>query len=375
MINMELENVFNEFAENYLDRIRINLNEADGIVIFGAGILGTKIAIHLQRLNHKIFGFADNNDKLWGSEINDIPIYSLSDASLKFHNSLCIISIWNPRFRYEIIRSQLKDLKFSNIVHAAQLLQLFSEDLLPHYHFENPQFYFKNKNQIKEVYDLLGDVESKKQFINQLKYRLTIDFESLPSPDSQNQYFPIDLIKLKRGEVFLDAGAYDGDTYFEFNKRVNNSYTKYIALEPDPLNYELIKSNLTNAHDVLIEPYAVGSKHEFLNFNSTGGEGASINNDGDISVECVTIDEKYKIYNPTFLKFDIEGAELDALKGAVNLIKDCTPTIAVCIYHKPQDIFEIPLWLKSVNSNYNFFVRTHGSDGFEFVLYALAKKL
>ena len=82
---------------------------------------------------------------------------------------------------------------------------------------------------------------------------------------------------------------------------------------------------------------------------------------------------KYQILKPTFLKFDIEGAELDALKGAINVIKDMTPTIAICIYHKPQDIFEIPLWINKVNSNYNFYVRTHGSDGFEFVLYAVPK--
>lgn len=319
---MELENLLNGIEETYLDRIRLKLNNAEGVVIFGAGILGTKIANHLLKLNYKIFCFADNNEKLWGSEINKIPIYGLPEASIKFPDSLSIISIWNPRYKYEIIRSQIKDLGFSNVVHAAQILQLFSEDLLPHYHFETPEFYFKHKNQIKEVYDLLGDAESKKQFINQLKYRLTIDFDSLPLADPDNQYFPLDLIRLSGDEVFLDAGAYDGDTYFEFTSRVNNTYKKYIALEPDPHNYDVLKSNLKNVQSVLIEPFAVGSKHEFLNFNSTGGEGACINNDGEIRVECVSIDEKYKIHKPTFLKFDIEGAELDALKGSLNIIQD-----------------------------------------------------
>lgn len=371
---MELESVFNDKDEYYLTRISDKLNNIHGIVIFGAGILGNKIAIHLKKLNFNIFCFADNNKDLWGQKINEIPVFSLPDAAAKFQMSTCIISIWNPLYHYDIIKKQLVELNFSNIIHSAQVMQLFSEDLLPHYHFENPQFYFENKNLIQKVYNLLYDNESKKQYLAQLNYRLKIDFDSLPVPDTKNQYFPSDLIYLTENEVFLDAGAYDGDTFFDFSKRVENKFNKYIALEPDPKNFELIKLNLINIQDVIIEPYAVGAKHEFLNFNSTGGEGASINFEGDISVECVTIDEKYKNYKPTFLKFDIEGAELDALKGASYIIKEFTPTIAVCIYHKPQDIFEIPLWINALNPNYNFHVRTHGNDGFEFVLYAIPKK-
>lgn len=245
---------------------------------------------------------------------------------------------------------------------------------MPHYHFQNPNFYFENKKKIKEVFKLLKDDESKKQYLNQLNYRLKIDFDSIPKPDVKNQYFPPDLINLTKEEVFLDAGAYDGDTFFEFSNRVKNKFKKYIALEPDPQNFELIKLNLKNIENVVVEPYAVGIKHEFLKFNSTGGEGASINNNGDITVECVSIDEKYKIYHPTFLKFDIEGGELEALKGASKLIKELTPTIAICIYHRPEDIFEIPLWIYNINKNYTFHTRTHGNDGFEFVLYAIPIK-
>ena len=370
---MELENVFNEFNEFYLTEINDKLKNAKGIVIFGAGILGNKVAMHLKKLNFNIFCFADNNKQLWGQYIDEIPILSLSEASVKFQMSTCIIAIWNPLYHFDIVKMQLSDLNFYNVVHSAQVMQLYSENLLPHYHFATPDFYFENKEQICKVYELLEDNESKKQYLDQLKYRLTIDFDSLPTPDTKNQYFPSEIIILNSNEVFLDAGAYDGDTFIEFSARVDNKFDKYIALEPDPKNFDLIKLNLKNTENLIIDQYAIGAKNEFLNFNSTGGEGASINNEGNIRVECVSIDEKYKMYKPTFLKFDIEGAELDALNGALNVIKEYTPKIAVCIYHKPQDIFEIPLWINEVNSNYSFYVRTHGSDGFEFVLYAIPK--
>jgi FkbM family methyltransferase len=371
---MELENVYDSYNEFYLNELSKKLNENKGIVIFGAGILGNKIATFLSNKNHNIICFADNNSNLWGSYINGIPVLSLVESGEKYSNSICIICIWNPRFHYEIIKKQLDQFKFEHIIHSAQIMQLYSEELLPHYHFANPNFYIQNKDQIFKTYELLSDAESKRQYILQLEYRFKIDFNSLPKSDSHNQYFPNGIINLSENEVFLDAGAYDGDTFLEFYKRVNGKYINYIALEPDPKNFEVIQLNLESYNNVVIDPFAVGERHEFLNFNSTGGEGASISNEGDVSVECVSIDEKYIKYKPTFLKFDIEGAELDALKGAQNVIQQFTPTIAVCIYHKPQDIFEIPLWINDLNPNYNFFVRTHGHDGFEFVLYAVSKK-
>lgn len=372
---MELENVFDENYEFYLNEVSIKLNDSTGIVIFGAGVLGKKISSYLLSKKYNIVCFADNNNDFLGTYVNGIPVLSLSESGEKYSNSSCIICIWNPRFHYDIIRKQLDQFNFKYIIHSAQIMQLFPEDLLPHYHFQNPNFYIKNKELILKTYNLLNDYESKKQYISQLKYRFKIDFSSLPKSDFHNQYFPAGIVNLTEDEVFLDAGAYDGDTFLEFHSRVNGKYLSYIALEPDPKNFLAIQSNLVNFNNIVIEPYAVGERHEFLSFNSTGGEGASIDNDGDISVECVSIDEKYKIHKPTFLKFDIEGAELEALKGAENLIKEMSPTIAVCIYHKPQDIFQIPLWINEINSNYNFHVRTHGEDGFEFVLYAIPKKI
>jgi len=120
-------------------------------------------------------------------------------------------------------------------------------------------------------------------------------------------------------------------------------------------------------------PYAVGKENCFLKFDATGGGGAGISVNGTIEVECVRIDDKFYNTIPTYLKFDIEGAELDALAGAENTIETYKPIIAVCIYHLPDDLWTIPLYLKRIYPFYNFFVRTHQYDGLDFVLYAIPK--
>jgi hypothetical protein len=71
------------------------------------------------------------------------------------------------------------------------------------------------------------------------------------------------------------------------------------------------------------------------------------------------------------MKFDIEGAELSALKGAYNTIQKFKPKLAVCIYHLPNDLWEIILYIKEQFPFYNFSVRTHQHDGLDFVLYAI----
>ena len=202
-----------------------------------------------------------------------------------------------------------------------------------------------------------------------------MNFEGLPAADPKNQYFPDGVVSLNDHEVFLDAGAYDGDTLLEFLERAAYKFDKYIALEPDPGNRLKLEKQVESlkTNKVVIFPFAVGPENCTLTFNATGGPGAGIsaNGDGEIEVECVRIDDKFLDAGISYMKFDIEGAELGALVGADETIARSKPKIAVCLYHLPDDPWSIPLHLKSKFPFYKFFVRTHHLDGFEFVLYAI----
>jgi len=262
-----------------------------------------------------------------------------------------------------------------NIYHAATLFQLFPNILLPHYHFQTPEYFIKHKDEIKEVYENLADEESKKQFYAHVDCRINLNFEGLPIADNQNQYFPKGIITLSNDEVFLDAGAYDGDTLKDFISRTGRKFDKYIALEPDPLNYEKLENVSKSLPDskIVVFPYAVSSENTLLKFDSTGGAGAGLSERGSIEVECKKIDDYFYNYRPTYLKFDIEGAELDALKGAHKTIEKFKPKLGVCIYHLPQDLWQIFLYLHQNFPFYDYYSRTHQYDGLDFVLYAIPK--
>ncbi|EOS66974.1 FkbM family methyltransferase [Oscillibacter sp. 1-3] len=95
--------------------------------------------------------------------------------------------------------------------------------------------------------------------------------------------------------------------------------------------------------------------------------------DGEIVVPVATIDEIVEKENPkvTMIKMDIEGSELEALKGAKKTIQRNKPKLAICIYHKPEDMLEIPLYIKSLVPEYKLYVRHHSNSNVETVLYAV----
>ena len=72
-----------------------------------------------------------------------------------------------------------------------------------------------------------------------------------------------------------------------------------------------------------------------------------------------------------FVKLDIEGSEADALRGAANLLKRCRPVISMAMYHKPGDMWELPLLVNQLVDDYSFYIRQHDNNSFEAVFYAV----
>jgi hypothetical protein len=101
---------------------------------------------------------------------------------------------------------------------------------------------------------------------------------------------------------------------------------------------------------------------------------SKIDEKGEDIIQCIAIDDVLHGFKPTFIKMDIEGAEVEALKGAENTIKAYLPQLAICVYHRLSDIWEIPLLIKSFYEGYKFYLRSYNFMGLETVLYAFPDK-
>ncbi|MBE5812122.1 MAG: FkbM family methyltransferase [Clostridiales bacterium] len=170
-------------------------------------------------------------------------------------------------------------------------------------------------------------------------------------------------------ESFVDAGAYDGETSKKFVEWCNGNYSKIWAFDPDLENYELCMKNL-KLNNCYIYNMGVFNKDGILKFNAGLKKSSSISENGDTEIKTVKLDNILKEENVTFIKMDIEGAELAALEGAKNIITEQKPRLAICVYHKPEDIIEIPRLLLEYNPEYNFRLRHYSCSMCETVLYA-----
>lgn len=222
----------------------------------------------------------------------------------------------------------------------------------------------------RQTYNWLSDEYSKKVFLDYLKLCF-IAAPVEPSPLSMQYFDPV--MELNDAEVFVDCGAYTGDTAENFMSRVNNRYRHYFAFEPDPENYKAASAFLKDKPDTTLIPKGLWNCDTTLCFKEGYASCSTVAEAGEICVDVTSIDHYFsnKKQIPTIIKMDIEGSELEALKGAEDTIRRHKPKLAICIYHKPEDLYEIPQFIKSCRSDYRFYIR-HYTDTFaELVLYAI----
>ncbi|WP_051555490.1 FkbM family methyltransferase [Anaerovibrio lipolyticus] len=184
----------------------------------------------------------------------------------------------------------------------------------------------------------------------------------------EKQY--IDVFSAPSDGVLIDGGAYDGATAKIFMNWVGQgNYSKIICYEPEPRQAENIKQKIEKEGLENIEVINAGlwDSIEELNFNVSGA-GSSIVSTGQMVIKCTTIDDTIK-EKVSFIKMDIEGAELKALHGAEKIIIRDKPKLAICIYHKKSDIYDIGSYIISIWPECKMKIRHYTTYASETVLY------
>ena len=151
-----------------------------------------------------------------------------------------------------------------------------------------------------------------------------------------------------------------------FSEYVGGDYRKIHAFELDEDNFHVLQKNTVEMHDVILHPAGVGDKNERITYFTGSGEneptsGISVmKHDGEKrSAKIVRLDDALKGEQVTFIKMDIEGSEVAALRGAEEILRVQKPQLAVCVYHKTSDFGEIPLLIREMNPNYQLYLRHH----------------
>jgi FkbM family methyltransferase len=377
----QVDNLLSEPLASVHQRERSAFDEALGrchnrVVLFGAGNLGRKILQLLRSTGVEPLAFADNGQSKWGSQTGGVPVLSPRDAADRYGASaLFIVTIWSLGHFYPETRAMLERMGCNHVESTSLLRWKFAEQMLPDFCFDLPAKLYEQAPDVRKAAAIWADDSSRQEYLNHLKWRALGDQNALLPPVTEESYFLDSLYRIRDREVFVDCGAYTGDTDEQVIQR-NPNFGKIIAIEADPTNFNRLTDWIgTLAAPIAsrIEPrnIAVGSKRGKLNFEATADEGSRIAKNGNVVVECIPIDELPFEHPPTFIKMDIEGAEVDALEGARQSIQKHRPILSICVYHKQDHLWTIPLLIHSLMEDYNLYLRPHDVDGWQLVCYGV----
>ena len=220
----------------------------------------------------------------------------------------------------------------------------------------NEEFYLENKEKFDFVFNRLQDEQSRKVFKAMIDYKLSGKLSFLFDCESPYDEVYSNIIRLEDNEVFADLGAYRGDTVLDFIKRTNGRYNHIFAAEPDEKSFKKLIENTEQFGNITAVNAAVGAVCGKTHFSSPKGRGSKIEKTGT-EIELITLDSLVCGKSPTFIKYDVEGAELDAVTGSQQTIKSAKPKLQIAAYHRNEDLFSIPLKVLELNPDYKVYLR------------------
>lgn len=380
----DVENMLNRFGQGILEQDNSKLRDLRGksILLYGAGNIGKRLYRTLKEVHIHVVGFIDRDSAL---DPNDypIPVYQPeSDQLLPLKNSAYVIlSALFPNNICQEIKEFLSKLSFTNVFSLDEVnFALITKSSYYERNFDNTfarlDILGTEKNSIIQACSLLAEEDDRRLFAEQLTAHLTMDFTRLRKPHAMRfQYTGHDIQKRKDYSNFIDCGAFDGDT-IRLLLAQGAVIRNLIAFEPQNNLYhdmvDYVQSKPDTFETAYIVPCGVYSETKTVPFAACADSPSAgkLDGTGRNIIQCVRIDDAIHGFHPTFIKMDIEGAELEALKGAKETIIANTPQMAICVYHTLSHLWKILLLIKDYYSGYTFYLKNYNYMGMETVLYA-----
>jgi len=334
------------------------------LILLGAGFYANEVRQLL--LHHKIKIDHVVVDEKWyvsHSFFYDHPIERINDVLNYYPKINIIVALDN-------YQAKIEEFSQNPIVARCILFEIAS------FHFDFSDYYLvikEHSTELENLYLQLADDYSRDIMVAFINAKISRNPKSLIclNVKDEEMYYP-EFFKLSDDEVFIDCGAFDGDSILSFVNKTKGKYSKVYAFEPDKNNIEKLKENTSQFKNIEIIKKGCFSSKTTLYFRDGEGLSSTFSNQGNVTIEVDTIDNVIP-EKVTIIKMDIEGSELEALKGAQKTICKNLPKLVICLYHKPDDLFTIPQYISELSDSYNLYLRHYGLYSYDLVLYAIPK--
>ena len=214
-----------------------------------------------------------------------------------------------------------------------------------------------HKEEINLAHSLLADGFSRKIFEGYVNFQFGGRIEILKEIETPESEIYENILKFNEDEAFIDIGAYRGDTVEKFVEHTNGLYEKIIAAEPDFKTYQKLMKNCEKLRNFTGVNAAITDTDGEIGFSSLAGRQSAVG--GENMIKSLSLPSLCKGCEPTFIKIDAEGCELEILGGGEEILKKFKPKMNVAAYHKSEDIFRLPILINSINPEYEIHLRHH----------------
>ena len=351
--------------------VKASLNDLDGAILFGAGRFSRALLPVMRRKGLEPAWLVDNNPALSGKKLEGVEIRPASSLHETDDRLVLIMTTHVQTMAQACQHAGVKrwawftDIhevfgKSSIVISAARVL---------------------SEPDIDRLCSILeGSEESLRTLKQALACRVTGDPQDLPTC-FPGQYFADDIVSNSCYSHFVDCGAYNGDTLREWISRKVRMFLpeqiRYHAFEPDQDNFSLLKKMVAELPEYLssritLYASAVGDMPGSVGMIQ-GGPGTELSEgcDSGMRAQIVRLDDVLANEKIGAIKMDLEGYEPLALKGARGIIEKQRPVLLVSIYHRPEHLWKIPLWINDLGLGYRIFLRHHDTTSSETVCYAV----
>ena len=343
------------------------------VYIYGSGDFGIIIANYALKYGIPVRGFVDRDLSKTGKVINGLFVYSPSIflSNEKHSQPFIIEGLLNP--------SSIDKTIYVNCIFltAKQFLIKASKGAFISFRsLVDPTIFLSYKLDLENFKLIFKDTKSNETITNLLLFQSGLIESQYNHEPCDRVYFDPEIVKVKQLNL-LDCGAFNGDTIRSAHKYYGDNFKSVVAIEPSKSFLNSSSINYCKIHSIELNYFSCGldNKSHFRGFSSLGLDSDSMQNESNLKFWFSKIDDLPIETIPNIIKFDIEGAELPALRGGINFLRKSRAILAISLYHNPTDFYEIPLYLYNNLDNYTYYFRQYAPNCWETILYAVPSEM
>ena len=317
------------------------------IFIYGMGDGALKIMSVFRDKNITVAGIFASDDFVRGHSFEGYRVHKLSEIEEVVEDFVVVLAF---AAGYQEIVDKIHAIASKHTLYVPDVpvvgRGLFTYD-----------YCLENADKIQQVYDSLADDYSRKVYANIINFKISGKIEYLSAVTSSKAEIYKKIIKPNLNEVYVDLGAYNGDTVKEILEFTHGKYVSIYAVEPDRKNFKKLSKFVDGMPHIHTYNSAAWCIDTELPFASKAGRQSAITAESDNMVEAVSVDSILAKKPATIIKMDVEGFEREAIWGSAYTIAHYAPKMMVSLYHRNEDIFELPLLIKKLNPAYKLYIR------------------